>query len=46
MTLWTEIQRHQYLIVGIIGFVGVIFTLWFNAWEARNKPPTVIADMR
>ena len=46
MTLLTEIQKHQYLIVGIIGFVGVIFTLWSSAWEARNKLPPVIADMR
>ncbi len=37
MTLWTDTQRHQYLIVGIIGFVGVIFTLWPNAWEAHKQ---------
>ena len=37
MTLWAEIRELQYLIVGIIGFVGVIFALWFNAREARKQ---------
>ena len=37
MTLWTWIQEHPNLTVGIIGFVGVIFTLWFNAWQAREQ---------
>ena len=34
MTLWTE---YQNLIVGSIGFAGVIFTLWFNSKEARKQ---------
>lgn len=34
MTLWTE---YQNLIVGSIGFAGVIFTLWFNSNEARKQ---------
>ncbi len=34
MTLWTE---YQNLIVGSIGFAGVIFTLWFNSKEAREQ---------
>ena len=37
MTLLTVIQEHQTLTVGIIGFVGVIFTLWFNARQARAQ---------
>ena len=37
MTLWTEIREHQYLIVAIIGLGGVIFTLWFNARQARHQ---------
>jgi len=34
MTLLTE---YQNLIVGSIGFAGVIFTLWFNSKEAREQ---------
>ncbi len=37
MTLWTVIETFQNLIVGIIGFGGVIFTLWFNSKEAREQ---------
>jgi len=37
MALWSEIQHFQTLIVGIIGFAGVIATLWFNARQARNQ---------
>ena len=37
MTLWTEIRELQYLIVGIIALVGVLFTLLFNAREARKQ---------
>lgn len=37
MDVWAEIKNHQYLIVGIIGLGGVIFTLWFNAREARKQ---------
>ena len=37
MALWTWIEGHQNLTVGIIGFVGVIFTLWFNARQAREQ---------
>ncbi len=34
MTLLTE---YQNLIVGSIGFAGVMFTLWFNSKEARKQ---------
>ena len=37
MTLWTVIETFQNLIVGIVGFTGVIFTLWFNAKVARDQ---------
>ena len=37
MTLWAEIQKYQYLIVGVIGLAGVIFTLRYNAREARRQ---------
>ena len=37
MTLWTEIEKFQNVIVGIIGFAGVSFTLWFNSKEARKQ---------
>ncbi len=37
MALWTWIEGHQNLTVGIVGFVGVIFTLWFSAWQAREQ---------
>ena len=37
MALWTWIEGHQNLTVGIVGFVGVIFTLWFNARQAREQ---------
>ena len=37
MTLWAEILKYQYLIVGVIGLAGVIFTLWYNAREARKE---------
>ena len=37
MALWSEIQHFQTQIVGIIGFAGVIATLWFNARQARNQ---------
>ena len=34
MTVWTWIENHQTLTVGIIGFLGVIATLWNNARQA------------
>lgn len=37
MTLWAEIENFQNLIVGVLGFAGVIFTLWFNGKEAREQ---------
>ena len=37
MTLWTEIEKFQNVIVGIIGFAGVIFTLWFNSKMVREQ---------
>jgi hypothetical protein len=37
MASWTSIQPFQTLIVGIIGFAGVITTLWFNASQARQQ---------
>jgi hypothetical protein len=37
MKLLEEMQRFQSLIVGIIGFAGVIFTLWFNARQTRKQ---------
>ena len=33
-TVWTWIENHQTLTVGIIGFLGVIATLWNNARQA------------
>ena len=35
MTLCTWLREFQTLIVGMFGFAGVIFTLWFNARQAR-----------
>jgi len=37
MTLWAEIAKFQTLIVGFIGFAGVIFTLWYNGNVAREQ---------
>ena len=37
MTVWTWIEQHQNLTVGILGFVGVIATLWINAWQVRRQ---------
>ena len=37
MTFWAEVERFQNLIVGMFGFVGVIFTLLFNAKQARKQ---------
>jgi len=33
----TLIREFQTLIVGVLGFAGVIFTLSFNAWQARSQ---------
>ncbi len=35
MTVGTWIEHHQTLTAGIIGFFGVIATLWINAWLVR-----------
>jgi len=37
MSLLDFLNNYQYLIVGILGFAGVIFTLWFNSSLARNQ---------
>ena len=37
MTIWTWIENHQTLTVGIIGFLGVIVTLCINAMLARTQ---------
>jgi hypothetical protein len=37
MTLCTWVREFQTLIVGFLGFAGVIFTLWFNAWQTRRQ---------
>ncbi len=37
MTLCTAIHEFQNLIIGFVGFVGVISTLGFNAWQAREQ---------
>lgn len=37
MTLGTWVQEFQTLIVGIVGFAGVILTLCFNARQAREQ---------
>lgn len=37
MSLWSWIQGHETLAVGIIGFAGVISTLWITAWQAREQ---------
>ena len=37
MTLWAVFERFQTLAVGIVGFVGVILTLWYNAGVARRQ---------
>ncbi|MFP6742639.1 MAG: hypothetical protein VCD33_13605 [Alphaproteobacteria bacterium] len=42
MTLWTWIENHQSLSVGIIGFAGVIFTLLINASQARKQRRDVL----
>ncbi len=36
-TFWACVHEFQNLIVGSIGFAGVIFTLWFNSNEARKQ---------
>lgn len=36
MSLWTLVKDFQSLIVGVVGFLGIIFTLWFNARQARR----------
>jgi hypothetical protein len=37
MTLGTWVQEFQTLTVGILGFLGVTFTLWCNARQAREQ---------
>lgn len=37
VTLWAWIQEQQTLTAGILGFVGVILTLLFNAWQERKQ---------
>lgn len=37
MTLWSFVREFQTLIVGFLGFAGVIFTLVLNAWYAREQ---------
>src|SRR5919109_570157 len=37
MTLWTWVPEFQTLIVGCLGFAGVIITLVLNAWYSRQQ---------
>lgn len=37
MAFWTGVQELQVLIVGIIGFAGVMFTLSYTARQARKQ---------
>ena len=37
MTFWTAVEDYQTLIVGTLGFTGVIITLLVNAWLARRQ---------
>lgn len=37
MTEFTWFQAHQTLVVGGIGFLGVLCTLWFNAYQTRKQ---------
>lgn len=37
ITLWAWIEANPTLTVGILGFLGVMGTLWFNAWLARRQ---------
>lgn len=37
MTLLTDVERFQTVIVGVIGFAGVIFTLWYNGRLAHDQ---------
>lgn len=37
MTMWTEVAKFQTLIVGILGFAGVIYTLRHNGKVAREQ---------
>lgn len=34
--IWTWIEAHPTLTVGVLGFGGVIYTLWFNADQVRK----------
>jgi hypothetical protein len=37
MALATWLEEFQTLTVGVVGFAGVILTLWFNARQAREQ---------
>lgn len=37
MALWAEIEKFQTLTAGIVGFAGVIFTLWYNGKVTREQ---------
>lgn len=46
MTICSEIEKFQTLIVGLLGFVGVIGTLWINAKLARQQRRDELAHER
>ena len=39
-------ERFQTILVGILGFAGVILTLWYNAREARRQGEHVLNNER
>ena len=46
MTFWHALQTYQTLVVGFVGFTGVIITLWFNARTARDQRRDELAHER
>ena len=42
--MWTWLSAHQTLMVGIVGFLGVIITLRFNAHQARKQRHSFFYD--
>jgi hypothetical protein len=37
VNVYAVVREFQTLIVGALGFMGVIFTLWFNAYQVRQQ---------
>lgn len=37
MAFWDALETYQTIVVGVVGFGGVIITIWFNAKIARDE---------